>query len=224
MTTATRLAKQIAKTYQSVLLVRTKAQDKLDALLASQPFYALFEHGNTHPYYAQVRSAERFFEDYKELIGLLLGVKVGSETISDALDKMNESLLANGKSPDVGIEAVRMLTSEKIRNVKALKVGEKSLLVFSNAMLIYSFCDLKATKAKLEELHSKKLAKKQLEVPYLNINAQCSAAVKDVKKLVKLLLDLTVTGESVRLELDKKQTMNALAGKINGYATAMIAL
>jgi hypothetical protein len=36
MATATRIAKHTAKTYQSVLCVRKRTQDKLDALLAPQ--------------------------------------------------------------------------------------------------------------------------------------------------------------------------------------------
>ena len=67
---------------------------------------------------------------------------------------------------------------------------------------------MEATKAQLEKLHSKKLIKRHLEFPYININAECRTAVKDVKKLAAMLLNLTVKGKSVRLELDAKRAKN----------------
>jgi hypothetical protein len=67
MATATRIAKQTAKTYQSVLLVRKVAQDKLDALLASQATYTLFEHNETHPYYGQLEMRKGLLMDLKNL-------------------------------------------------------------------------------------------------------------------------------------------------------------
>ena len=67
---------------------------------------------------------------------------------------------------------------------------------------------MKATKAQLEKLHEKKQIKRHLEVPYININAECRNAVKDVKKLAAMLLNLTVKGKSVRLELDAKRATN----------------
>jgi precorrin-6x reductase len=65
MATASRIAKQTAKTYQSVLLVRERAQDKLNALLSSQAAYTLIEHDETHPYYAQLKNAKRFVASSK---------------------------------------------------------------------------------------------------------------------------------------------------------------
>jgi hypothetical protein len=208
MATATRIAKQTAKTYQSVLLVRERAQDKLDALLASQAAYTLFEHDETHPYYAQLESAKRFVDRFEELAGLVLGVDTGSGTIALELDKIQATLIVNGKDKDEGIEALRALPKASQRKIQALKLGEEVASVYESATWLWSFCDLKATKAQLEKLHSKKLIKRHLEVPYLNINAECRNAVKDVKKLAAMLLNLTIKGKSVRLELDAKRATN----------------
>jgi hypothetical protein len=204
MATATRIAKQTAKTYQSVLLVRKRAQDKLDALLASQAAYTLFEHNETHPYYGQLESAKRFVDGFEELAGLVLGVDAGNGTIAFELDKIQATLIVNDKDKDESIEALRALPKATQRKIQALKLGEKVADVYENATWMWSFCDLKATKAQLEKLHSKKLIKRHLEVPYININAECRNAVKDVKKLAAMLLNLTIKDKSVRLELEIK--------------------
>ncbi len=204
MATATRIAKQTAKTYQSVLLVRKVAQDKLNALLASQAAYTLFEQDETHPYYAQVVNAQNFIDRFEELAGLVIGVDAGNGTIAFELDKIQATLMVNDKEKDESIEALRVLPKATQRKIQALKLGEKVADVYETATWIWSFCDLKATKAQLEKLHSKKLIKRHMEVPYININVECRNAVKDVKKLAAMLLNLTVKGKSVRLELEAK--------------------
>jgi hypothetical protein len=204
MATATRIAKQTAKTYQSVLLVRKVAQDKLDALLASQATYTIFEHNETHPYYGQLDNAKRFVDRFEELACLVSGVDTGNGTIAFELDKIQATLIVNDKDIDESIEALRALPKANQRKIQALKLAEQVTNVYETATWIWSFCDLKATKAQLEKLHSKKLIKRHLEVPYININAECRNAVKDVKKLAAMLLTLTVKGKSVRLELEAK--------------------
>ena len=204
MATATRIAKQTAKTYQSVLLVRERAQDKLDALLASQAAYTLFEHDETHPYYGQLESAKKFVDRFEELAGLLLGVDAGNGAIALELDKIQATLIVNNKDKDESIEALCALPKASQRKIQALKLGEQVTSVYESATWLWSFCDLKATKAQLEKLHEKKQIKRHLEVPYININAECRNAVKNVKKLAAMLLNLTVKGKSVRLELDAK--------------------
>ena len=204
MATATRIAKQTAKTYQSVLLVRKRAQDKLDALLASQAAYTLFEHNETHPYYGQLERSKKFVDGFEELAGLVLGVDAGNGTIAFELDKIQATLIVNDKDKDESIEALRALPKATQRKIKALKLGEQMTSVYESATWLWSFCDLKATKAQLEKLHSKKLIKRHLEVPYININAECRNAVKDVKKLAAMLLNLTLKDKSVRLELEIK--------------------
>ena len=204
MATATRIAKQTAKTYQSVLLVRKKAQDKLDALLASQAAYTLFENDETHPYYTQVANAQHFVDGFEELAGLVLGVDVGNGTIAFELDKIQATLIVKGKEKDEDIEALRVIPKATQRKIQAKKLGEQVDVVCGKATWMWSYCDLKATKAQLEKLHSKKLIKRHLEVPYININAECRTAVKDMKKLAAMLLNLTIKGKSVRLELEAK--------------------
>lgn len=208
MATATRIAKHTAKTYQSVLLVRKKAQDKLDALIASQAAYTLFEHDETHPYYVQLKNAESFVVRFEELAGLILGVNVGDGTIAFELDKIKATLLVNDKEQDEDIEALRVLPIANQRKIQALKISEKIVNTYHTANWLWSFSDLKSTKAQLEKLHSKKLIKRHLEVPYININAECRNAVKDVKTLSAMLLNLTVKGKNVRLELDAMRSAN----------------
>jgi len=204
MATAIRIAKQTAKTYQSVLLVRERAQDKLDALLASQAAYTLFEHDETHPYYGQLESAKKFVDRFEELAGLVFGVDAGNGTIALELDKIQATLIVNNKDKDESIESLRALPKANQRKIQALKLGEQVTSVYESATWLWSFCDLKATKAQLEKLHEKKQIKRHLEVPYININAECRNAVKNVKKLAAMLLNLTVKGKSVRLELEAK--------------------
>jgi hypothetical protein len=208
MATATRIAKQTAKTYQSVLLVRERAQDKLDALLASQAAYALFEHNETHPYYAQVVNAQNFVDRFEELTSLVLGVDVGNGTIAFEIDKIQATLITNDKEKDESIEALRALPKANQRKIQALKIGEQVTNVYESATWLWSFCDLKATKAQLEMIHGKKQVKRHLEVPYININAECRNAVKDVKKLAAMLLNLTIKGKSVRLKLEAMRSKN----------------
>ena len=210
MATATRIAKQTAKTYQSVLLVRERAQDKLDALLDSQAMYRLFEHDEKHPYYTQVINAQNFVDGFEELAGLVLGVDVGSGTIGDELDKIQATLIVKGKEKDADIEALRSVPKASKRKIQATTLGEQVERVYNSATWMWSFCDLKATKHILEQLHGKSQVKRHLEVPYININAECRTAVKDVKKLAAMLLNLTIKRKNVRDELDKRRTLLAL--------------
>ena len=148
MATATRIAKQTAKTYQSVLLVRERAQNKLDALLGSQAAYTLIEHDESHPYYAQLRNAKNFVAKFEELTGLILGVDVGNGTIAFELDKIQATLIVNDKDKDEHIEALRALPKANQRKIQALKIGEQVSSVYDSATWLWSFCDLKATKAR----------------------------------------------------------------------------
>jgi hypothetical protein len=142
---------------------------------------------------------------------LIIGVDAGNGTIAFELDKIQATLIVNDKDKDESIEALRALPKANQRKIQALKLGEQVTSVYESATWLWSFCDLKATKAQLEKLHSKKLIKRHLEVPYININAECRTAVKDVKKLAAMLLNLTIKGKSVRLELEAKRSKNPLS-------------
>ena len=203
---ATRIAKQTAKTYQSILLVRERAQDKLDALLASQAAYRIFEHDEAHPYYGQVKNAQRFVDTFELLASMVLGVDTGNGTIEFELDKLRATLIVKDKEKDAGFEALSALPIAS--TIEAKKLGEQVAGVYESAIWIWSFCDLKATTAQLEKLHEKKHIKRHLEVPYINMTSECRNAVKDVKKLVAMLLNLTVNDKSVRLELESKRATN----------------
>ena len=139
MATATRIAKQTAKTYQSVLLVRERTQDKLDALLDSQAMYRLFEHDEKHPYYTQVINAQNFVDGFEELAGLVLGVDVGSGTIGDELDKIQATLIVKGKEKDADIEVLRSVPKASKRKIQATTLGEQVEHVYNSATWIWSF-------------------------------------------------------------------------------------
>jgi hypothetical protein len=145
-----------------------------------------------------------FVDGFEELAGLVLGVDVGNGTIAFELDKIQATLIVKGESKDEGIEALRALPKAIQRKIQAKKLGEQVADVCGTATWLWSFCDLKATKAQLEKIHSKRLIKRHLEVPYININAECRTAVKDMKKLAAMLLNLTIKGKSVRTELEAK--------------------
>lgn len=222
MATETRIAKQTAKTYQSVLLVRKTTQEKLDALLASQAYYTLFEHDETHPYYNQLKTAQRLVSHFEVLAGMLLSVQVGVGTIGDELDKIQATLIVKGKKKDDDIDALRSVPKVSIRNVQAIKLGEQVATVISTATFIWSYCDLAANKSKLEQLHGKKQVKKHLEVPYINISSQCGSVVKNVKKLAVMVLNLTVKKKYVRDELDKKRMLLALKTGVKNQTLDML--
>ena len=225
MATATRTAKQLVKTYQSVLNVRQKTQDKLSALLSSQAFYAVMEHDESHPYYALAASGERLVDDFEKLFGELSGLTVSNGTISEELDKTKATLALAHKPQDVYVEALCSLPKANIRNVKALTIAEQTLAVYSGAMFLWSFGDAKAMKDAVINIHGQKLAKRNMEVPVLNINAELRIAKNEVKKLAKMLMELEVKSKNVRFELEKQQTMNALvSGASNSYAKSMLAL
>ena len=208
MSTVVRLAKQAAKTYDSVLRVRAAAQSKLDALLASQVFYTLFEHENSHPYFAQLAAAQQFVIDYEKLAAMLLGCTVDSVMVVDEIRKQQAVLIHKGHQVPDATQALLELKQASARSIQARPMGLLLLDVYGAATFIWSNCDLKSTKLKLMTMH--KVYQKHFEIPFIDINVQCRLAVKEIKNLAAVLLDVAVKGETVRNELEKQWAMQVL--------------
>ena len=65
----------------------------------------------------------------------------------------------------------------------------------------------------LEKLHGKRLVKRHKESPEVKAAPECRAAVREVKKLGKVLRDCGNGNSTIRRELEKKQVLLGLSGQ-----------
>jgi hypothetical protein len=79
--------------------------------------------------------------------------------------------------------------------------------------LVLDNADNRYVKWQLEQRHGKRYVRRHLEVPLLNISPTCRAAVKEVKKLGKMLRGLVRGKTTIKRELEKMQVTRGLQGK-----------
>ena len=206
MTTASRLAKQIVQTAKCVDVVRSRTEARWDALLASRPSYGLFEPVPEHPYTMFVQSAQDLVQQHDGIVAALLDVEMGSGNLREELDKIQAQRMYDDAAVDADIDRLRLLEGIDAATIKAKYIAEKTLLILRSIHSITDDSKLSYLKYLLEQQHEKKHLKNHIENPFLNITPECRIAVKEIKSLCKLLVQLTVNGVHVGSQLDASRT------------------
>ena len=206
MTTASRLAKQIVQTAKCVDVVRARTEARWDALLASRPSYVLFEPVPKHPYTMFVQSAQDLVQQHDGIVAALLDVEMGSGNLREELDKIQAQKMYDDAAVDADIDRLRLLEGIDAATITAKYIAEKTLLILRSIHSITDDSKLSYLKYLLEQQHEKKHLKNHIENPFLNITPECRIAVKEIKSLCKLLVQLTVNGVHVGSQLDANRT------------------
>ena len=206
MTTASRLAKQVVQTAKCVNVVRARTEARWDALLASRPSYVLFQPVPKHPYTMFVQSAQDLVQQHDYIVAALLDVEMGSGNLREELDKIQAQKMYDDAAVDADIDRLRLLEGIDAATITAKYIAEKTLLILRSIHSITDDSKLSYLKYLLEQQHEKKHLKNHIENPFLNITPECRIAVKEIKSLCKLLVQLTVNGVHVGSQLDASRT------------------
>ena len=196
--------KQIIQTDKSLRLVRDLTQKKLDALLETNPFYKLFEPDTQHPYYVLAESGQRQLDAFEALIAGVLDWKIGSRTIRAELTAVG----------DEDLEALLLINPVVITEVEA---ADQLLSLLPTVAFTSIDARPGAINGDLAALHGKKNIMRHKESPELEIAKELTAAVREMKKLAKVLRDLGNGCSTIRRELEKKQMWRGLNGQGKDY-------
>ncbi len=210
MTTAARASKHIIQTYKAVRRAEEQTQAKLDALLETNALYKLFELDEQHPYYTLAKSGNRTLIEFEELVAGVMDWQNAGSTISEELDKKKARQIVNDEGADDDLDALRLIQPITMTEAEA---ADKLLGVCRTAISTVSWCEKKMIDYELEKLHGKKLVKRHKESPEIKSAPECRAAVREMKKLGKVLRDCGNGNSTIRRELEKKQVLFGLTGQ-----------
>jgi hypothetical protein len=210
MTTVARASKQIIQTYKAVRGAEGQTQAKLYALLETNALYKLFDLEDQHPYYKLANLGKRTLTDFEELVAGVMGWLNHGSTIGDELDKKKARQIVNEEEADDDLDALRLINPITMTEAEA---ADKLLSVCRSAIVTASWCEKKIIDYELEKLHGKKLVKRHKESPEIKVSSECRAAVREMKKLGKVLRDCGNGSSTVRRELEKKQVLLGLTGQ-----------
>lgn len=218
MTTAPKLAKQCIQTCAAIKVVEQRLQEKLDKLVEIRPFYQLFDGVlEGHPYATLPSLGQDLNQAFMDLYQTIADWNVNGETIADAIERTMTLQMQEGEGVDASVSVLSALITKSASTEEASKQLRS---LFHQATLIWSRCDNKTLKEQVVAHCGKKGATKNMETPLLNIVPECKNAVKEVKKLAKLLLNVGSSSKTIGEELEHMQTIGTLT---NGSTDTVIA-
>jgi len=209
MTSASKAAKHIVAAYKAVRLVDTVTQAKLTALLDSQAFFRIFDTGDEHPYYALASNGQSVVTVFEELVAGLQDWQIGGSSIVQELDKLKERKIANGNDTDDDLDALRLIDCSTITEGQA---ASKLVNVYFAATVVWSNSDVSVINSKLSNVYGKRYISKNKEQPEMKIARECGAAVRELRKMSKVLRELGNGNSTIRDELEKIQIERGLSG------------
>jgi hypothetical protein len=210
MAAAARATKHIIQAYKAVRRAEEQTQAKLDALLATNAQYIIFEPDTRHPYYTLASSGNNTLNAFEELVAGVMDWQDGGSTISEELDKVKARQIVNEEEPDDDLDALRLIQPKTITEAEA---ADKLLSACRSATGAASWAETSLINHELEKLHGKKLVKRHKESPEVKAAPECRAAVREMKKLGKVLRDCGNGNSTIRRELEKKQVLLGLSGQ-----------
>lgn len=211
MATGKQIATQVIQTYKSVKIVRNATRLKLDRLKESNTLYAVFENPPVHPYTTFVANGVDLVEKFEYFVSALLDKKMLSGTLRSEFEKVKIIQLKTGlDSSDV--DALLQLPITIDENCTLNKIGEQLFLVFEKQSVLLIQSDVKWAKEALSNVISRKNINSHIEVPFQRTASCCRSAIKEAKKLAKMVLDEVIDASTIRNELAQIQTMRILKG------------
>jgi hypothetical protein len=224
MTKKIQLAQQLLNTYDSLLIVQQKIDEKLSNLLKSQPFYDLFEHDKSHPYFELQNKSSELIDTFERLLYLIADIKAARSIIKDDVAQIVQNQKHSGRTMCLGIDVIIARYSSSIKKITAKNVALQYVELFRQASWLWSNCDKKSVENKLLNVNSNKSFKKHLEVPFIDVVPDAKSLLKEIKKIGSLILKVEIETSNVRNELEKQRTFLALSNQLSDNVIDVVLL
>lgn len=210
MAAAVKATKHIIQAYKAVRRAEEQTQAKLDALLETNALYKLFEPDTRHPYYTLASAGNNTLIVFEELVAGVIDWQDGGSKIGEEMDKVKARQIVDEEEPDDDLDALRLIQPKTITEAEA---ADKLLSACRSATGAASWAEISLINHELEKLHGKKLIKRHKESPEVKAAPECRTAVREMKKLGKVLRDCGNGSSTIRRELEKKQALLGLSGQ-----------
>lgn len=135
---------------------------------------------------------------------------IGRDTIADEVELTKARQIVNEMPSDEDVDELRQLTPVEMTEAE---VAQKLLALLGLASSQWSFSELKMVKYSIRNAYGASKVVRHLETPILNITPDCRNAVREIKRLGKMLLECGCGNTTVRSELEKMQMMRVLKGQ-----------
>ena len=225
MATRAAVTKQLARTWVYASVLKKQAQDKKARLISSQGKYTFFDQIDTHPYSAQEVLAGEMQAKFQLFVEGALAVEVDGVAIWEEADRIAAGLIVKSKPQNAEINLLRGLKSVNTPTLSAHDVAQALVDAASFAWKIESTCGLVETKKLLLQRHKKKALSTHLEVPYIDMKPTAKSLVRNHRKLVRMLLDVTVSGNTIRSAMEQLAAILTLSSSpLSGTAAGLAGL
>jgi hypothetical protein len=209
MATASVLVKHLGQTYDAIQTIKLVMQSKMDSLHISQPYYMNFEiEGEQHTYANLIAESLQIEGYFDSLVAAIKDWDITGITVGEAID-----LLQTNQKPLMPTT----VALQSISNVPTpmADCADLVLNLFQSIAVFRSRAAPAAVKRDIKNRMRHKDVTRHLEVPLINISAECNDAYKEVKVLTKMLMNFKIQNTTVRQELTTKQSMIALTATGN---------
>lgn len=213
MTTAYKLAQHTVKTVKQSLLCLELVNSKLERLDETQPVFKLFYFAekSKHPYFELKMSALLTYQHLMRLTKGVSGWDINGKNIAFELDVIKARQLVDGVDNDV--ETVDLIREWKKRNIKADAAANEMADAFREATSMWSKSSKKAIRDDVARNLKALKVSSCIEVPEIEIQAECRKLVVAIKKLNLELRDVIRVDNTMMNCYGKRQVMNGLVGK-----------
>ena len=223
MATRAAITKQLARVWFDAITVNGQAQTKKSNLVSSQGFYTFFDIVHTHPYSAQEVLAGEMHAKFQLFVEGALAVEVDGVAIWEEADRIAAGLIAKNQPPNVEINLLRSLTAVGTASLDVHDFAKSLVETSSLAQQVESTCGLADTKKLLLSMYRKKALSRHIEVPYIDMKSTAKSLVRNHLKLTRMLMHVTVNGDTVGSALEQLMmllalTSDPLANRVAGLA------
>ena len=223
MATRAAITKQLARVWLDASTVNAQAHQKLTTLVSSQGVYTFYNIIDTHPYSALAKLVDDMKAQFKLLAELALAIEIDGVRVGVEADRIAANLIAKNQPPNVEIDLLRSLTAVGTASLDVHDFAKIIVETSTLAQQVESTCGLAETKKQLLNMYRKKVLSAHLEVPYIDMKPTAKSAVRNHLKLTRMLLHVTVNGDTVGSALEQLMmlltlTSDPLANRVAGLA------
>lgn len=184
-----RLSKQFLITKDAVSALERQFQAKLDALVQSQPYWQLMSELPEHPYYTYPALGQDIAKQFDDFYASFAGWEINGLTVADEVDLLKAAQIVG----DDGVEqSVQALSVIKPAQESALQVAHRIGLLDSQVRYMWGHYDNKPIKELIQDKLGKKALANSIEKPIVNLVPSIKKVVKELEKLIKLMLLMKV--------------------------------
>lgn len=219
MINASLAAKHLLITYSAIKAVRFTLQEKLRVMLCQCKYHDLIESDDRHPYFRLVEMGDRLVNEFAGLQIAISNQEMSGGTVSDVLDRIKAKHIGDKDTAnDLELDELRAIAPDNNAvTASAAKLADELVQLLCEAHWVWSYADIGVLKDELVKSYGKKGAKNSIEKPVIETNKICRAAIKEIKKLIKVLLLHEVDGVLVKTAITEAMNSGTYDGlQMNG--------